>query len=193
MIHINELENLVGQSPKDWLVHHGPAKLLVDHFHWHVPKIGMIASYTPTEQDVKDHFGVFRGVDQIEAFAQATTGACGVYAQCRKSGIPPQQLKELFIPRFVSIGQVNFYNYLEKGDTFISIGHITFYKFRQMVCDGRIYKIPKGLNLDEYFKDFKENRLLTYDLPEDFILIAELHDVTGIAIKKELLKNQITQ
>ncbi|MGV8877577.1 MAG: hypothetical protein ACOH2A_00970 [Sphingobacteriaceae bacterium] len=193
MMDINTLDNLVGQQPKDWLVHHGPKKLLVDNFHWHEPKKGIVASYTPNALDVEDHFGVFRGVDQIEAFAQATTGACGVFSQCLKSGNSPMELKAKFIPRFISVGQVYFYNYLEKGDTFISIGYITFYKFRQMVCDGRIYKVPGGMDLDDYFKDFNETRLLKYDLRDDFVLVAEFHDITGVAVKKELIKTQIAQ
>ncbi len=98
-----------------------------------------------------------------------------------------------FLPRFISIGSVIFHNYLEKGDTFINIGHIKFYKFRQVVCDGRIYKAPKGLNLDKYFSDFNEERLFTYDLNADFTLVADLTDITGRAIKKEILNKQLEQ
>jgi len=75
---------------------------------------------------------------------------------------------------------------LEKGQTFINIGFIKFYKWRQMVCEGRIYRAPKDLDLVEYFKDFDEKRLLAYDLRSDFVLIAELYDITGRGIKKEM-------
>ena len=187
----SKMDNLVGTAPKDILVNHGPTKLLLNNYHWHSPHIGIVASYTPTERDVEDHFGVFRGVDQVESFAQAAVGSCNVFLECRKQGLTPYELKEKFVPWFISIGQVNFHSYLEKGDTFISIGHIKFYKFRQMSSDGRIYKVPKGLDLDHYFSQYIKKRILEYDLSDDFILIAELQDITGRAIKKELFKKQI--
>ncbi|CAN5165841.1 hypothetical protein BH09BAC6_BH09BAC6_21050 [soil metagenome] len=179
--------NLVGVSPTQVMLH-GPTKLLVDSYHWHSPKTGIVASYTPTEKDVEDHFGVFRGVDQVEAFAQATTGSCGTFIECRKQNCTPDELKDKFIPSFISIGNVNFHNYLELGDTFISIGKITFCKWRQTVCDGRVYKVPKDLNLDAYFSDFTDERLLSYDISKDFILVAELFDITGRAIAIDFLK-----
>jgi 3-hydroxymyristoyl/3-hydroxydecanoyl-(acyl carrier protein) dehydratase len=179
--------NLVGTGPTKML-QHGPTKLLLAAYHWHSPDKGIVASYTPAEKDVKDHFGLFRGVDQVEAFAQASVVSCATFLECRKKNCLPLELKKEFIPAFISIGQVNFHNYLEAGDTFISIGNITFYKWRQMVCDGRIYKAPKNMNLDEYFSDFDEERLLKYDISKDFILVAELFDITGRAIKIELFK-----
>jgi len=185
-----EMDSLVGVAPKDIMVHHGTTKLLLDKYHWHSPRIGIVASYTPKSRDVADHFGIFRGVDQIESFAQAAVGSCSVFLELNKQGMSPAQLKEKFLPRFISIGQVNFHSYLEEGDTFINVGHIKFYKFRQMVSDGRIYKVPKGLDLDQYFSQFTEKQLLDYDFSNDFILIAELVDVTGRAIKKELFKQQ---
>ena len=179
--------NLVGSEPKNLLLH-GPTKLMVNNYHWHLPDVGIVASYSPTELDVKDHFNIFRGVDQVEAFAQASIVSCGTFLECRKQGCEPVDLKDQFIPAFISIGAVYFQNYLELGDTFISLGKIKFYKFRQMVCDGRIYKVPKGLDLDRYFREFDENRLINYDLSDEFTLVAELFDITGRAIKAELFK-----
>ena len=173
--------NLVGVDPVNLLLH-GPTKRLVSAYHWHSPNKGIVASYSPTERDVEDHFNVFRGVDQIEAFAQATIVSCATFLQCRKQNCLPDVLRDTFVPAFISIGNVNFQNYLELGDTFISIGNITFWKWRQMVCDGRIYRVPKGLDLNEYFSDFTEERLLKYDISKDFIKVAELHDITGRAI-----------
>ena len=183
----------MGQRPEDVLVLHGPTKLLVNKYHWHSPRVGVVASYSPTERDVEDHFGIFRGVDQIESFAQSTTGSGNVFLECEKQGLTPIELMEKFLPRFISIGQVIFHNYLEKGDTFINIGYIKFYKFRQMVCDGRIYKVAKGVDLDDYFRNYNEERLLGYDLSDDFTLVAELSDVTGRAIKKELFNKHLEQ
>ncbi|MDP2338933.1 MAG: hypothetical protein Q8N05_21270 [Bacteroidota bacterium] len=178
------IDNLIGYKPEHMLLH-GPTKLLLDNFHWHDPKIGIVASYTPKARDVHDHFGVFRGVDQIEAFAQASIVSCGTFLECKKLNCTPLQLKERFVPAFISVGMVTFHNYLAEGETFISIGKIRFYKFRQMVSDGRIYKVPAGLDLTKYFSDFNESRLDNYDLGEDFSLIAELFDITGRALKKE--------
>lgn len=179
--------NLVGVKPEQLLLQ-GPTKRLVNTYHWHSPYKGIVASYSPNERDVEDHFGVFRGVDQIEAFAQATIVSCATFLECRKLNCTPDELKDKFIPAFISIGGVNFHNYLEVGDTFICTGHIKFYKWRQMVCDGRIYKVAKGVDLDDFFKDYDEERLVKYDLSKDFTLVAELFDVTGRAIKIELFK-----
>jgi hypothetical protein len=181
--------NLVGVSPTQMLLH-GPTKRLLNAYHWHSPNKGIVASYSPTELDVHDHFGVFRGVDQVEAFAQASVVSCATFLECRKLNCTPEELKDKFIPAFISIGQVNFHNYLEAGDTFISMGNITFYKWRQMVCDGRIYKVPKNIGLDDYFSDFNEERLLKYDISKDFILVADLYNITGRAIKVELFKKE---
>jgi hypothetical protein len=177
--------NLVGTLPEDMLLH-GPTKRLLDNYHWHEPKIGIVASYTPKAFDVNDHFGIFRGVDQIEAFAQATIVSCATFLECEKQQCEPDDLKLNFVPAFISIGNVYFHNYLAEGETFISLGKIKFYKFRQMVADGRIYKVPKGLDLDAYFSDFNEVKLANYQLSEDFILVAELFDITGRALKKEI-------
>jgi hypothetical protein len=184
------METLVDIAPKDILLHHGPSKLLVDHYHWHQPKVGIVASYQVKDKDVIDHFGIFRGVDQIESFAQAATCSCSVFLHCEKYNTTPQAIKDDFIITFISVGEVNFHNYLENGDTFICLGYITFYKFRQMVCSGRIYKVPSNLDLDDYFKNFDENRLRSYDLSSDFVLICELNNITGRALKKDLLKNR---
>lgn len=179
------MENLIGTLPEHLLLH-GPTKRLLDTYHWHRPKIGIVASYTPKAQDVKDHFGIFRGVDQIEAFAQATIVSCATFLECQKQNCRPIDLKDNFVPAFISIGNVYFHNYLQQGETFVSLGKIKFYKFRQMVADGRIYKAPKGLDLDNYFKDFDETKLDNYQLSEDFTLVAELFDITGRALKKDI-------
>lgn len=178
---------LVGVDPKKIMLH-GATKRYVNDYLWHSPKVGVVASYSPTAGNVKDHFGIFRGVDQVEAFAQATIVSCATFLECRKHNCLPDVLKDKFIPAFISIGNVNFHNYLEEGDTFISMGVIKFYKWRQMVCDGRIYKIPPGFDLEEYFKDFSEERLLKYDISKDFKLVAELFDITGRAILIEHFK-----
>jgi hypothetical protein len=178
-------ETLVGDLPEHWVLH-GPTKRYVDNYHWHKPNVGIVASYTPTEENVKDHFDIFRGVDQVESFAQATIVSQGSFLECKKMNVIPRTLAELFIPTFISIGNVFFSSYLEKGQTFVNIGFIKFYKWRQMVCEGRIYRAPKGMDLDAYFKDFDEQKLRSFDLDPGFVKIAELYDITGRGIKKEM-------
>ena len=175
--------NLVGVSPKNILLH-GPTKLYVDNYHWHDPKIGIVASYTPNAFDVNDHFGVFRGVDMVESFAQAT-GSCGTFLEKLKRGEDANVNSNDYIPTFISIGNVNFHSYILEGETLINIGKIMFYKFRQIVVDGRIYKAPKDLDLNDYFKNFSEEKLTNYELDESFILVAELFGITGRAIKRK--------
>jgi len=181
-------ESLVGMHPKDILIH-GPKKTLIDRYIWHKPDFGIIVSYAPTAFDVEDHFGVFRGVDQIESFAQATIVSCSSYLEAKKQKCNLELLKSSITPLFISIGQVSFRSYLLAGDVFISMGYITFYKFRQMTCNGRIYKVPKGLDLDDYFKDYTQEQFEKYELRDDFVLIAELFDITGRGTKQ--IKNLI--
>ena len=183
------IETLVGQSPANVMLHHGPSKLLIDDYHWHSPNVGIVASYSPTEEDVKDHFNMFRGVDQIESFAQTSVGSCSLFLQVRKQQVLPEELKKTLVPLFTNIGNVVFHGFLEKEDTLINVGQIKSYKFRQMVCEGRTYKAPKGLDLDEYFRDFTDEKLLNYDLAADFILITEYFDIIGRGIKIDKLKN----
>ena len=178
------MDNLLGIDPSDVLVH-GPSKLLVDKYHWHDPEVAIVGSYTPRAKDVEDHFGVFRGVDQIEAFGQATIGSCVPFLEAKKQNCTLNDLKGRFIPTFIGLGQVHFQNPLIEGETFISVGHIKFHKFRQMVTDGRIYKVPPGLDLDHYFAEFPLKRLKAYDFGEKFTLIAEIYDITGRAIKNK--------
>ena len=179
---------LVGLNPSRVMLH-GPTKRLIDAYYWHSPNKGIVAGYAPTERDVEDHFGVFRGVDQIEAFALASIVSCAAFLECRKGNCLPDALKEKFIPAFISVGQVNFHDYLELGDRFISVANIKFFKWRQMTCDGRIYKVPKDLDLDAYFSDFTEERLLNYDISKDFKLVAELFDITGRVLLIDSFKN----
>ncbi|GAB3936190.1 hypothetical protein [Mucilaginibacter myungsuensis] len=181
---MEHLPSLIG-TPPDVVMTHGPKKLYIDKYHWHMPKVGIVASYTPTAFDVEDHYGVFRGVDMIEAFGQASNGSCSAYIESIKQNCTFDHLKKTLTPLFISVGQVNFRGYLQQGETFISIGHILFYKFRQMTCEGRIYKVPQGLDLDEYFKEFTEQRLLSYDIDERFELVAELSEIVGKGVKKD--------
>lgn len=176
------MESLVGQDPRIVLPH-GPSKLLVDEYLWHLPSAGIVASYTPKESDVRDHFGVFRAVDQVESFGQATAVSCSAFLDTHKMGM---EYKEYYKERnfvFMSIEKVVCHNFIRLNERYICIGIISFYKFRQMSTTGRIYKVVTDLDLHEYFKSFTEEALRNFDLPEDFVLVTEIEKVTTKGIK----------
>lgn len=181
--------NLIGVNPAD-ILQYGPSKLYVDAYHWHEPTRGIIASYSPTPENVIDHFGIFRGVDQVEAFAQASIVSCAGYLECLKQNCSLNELRDRFLPAFISIGAINFHHYLQAGDRFICIAEIKFYKFRQMVASGRIYKVPDGLDITAYFKHFTASQVFGFEFDPAFILVAELADITGRALKKEIFNQK---
>jgi hypothetical protein len=179
------MDNLVHVHPAELLIH-GPSKLLIDQILFHEPRTTIVASYRPKARDVEDHFGLFRGVDQIESFGQ-TLGAASVYIECVKQNLTPSEFKQRFTPTFISLGNVHFHSFLKAGDTFVNIAHIDFYKFRQMVGGGRIYKAPEGLDLNQYFQNVGEQKLRDYDLDNGFGLVAEICDISGRTIRNDLL------
>ena len=180
------MESLVGLDP-GLVLPHGPSKLLVDEYLWHLPNAGIVASYTPKERDVRDHFGVFRAVDQVESFGQATAVSCSAFLDSNKTGIG---YKEYYKERnfvFMSIEKVLCHNFIRLNERYICIGIITFYKFRQMATSGRIYKVVTDLDLKNYFKSFTEESLRNFRLTEDFVLVTEIEKVISKGIKIEKL------
>ncbi len=180
------MESLVGLDP-GLVLPHGPSKLLVDEYLWHLPNAGIVASYTPKDRDVRDHFGVFRAVDQVESFGQATAVSCSAFLDINKTGIG---YKEYYKERnfvFMSIEKVLCHNFIRLNERYICIGIITFYKFRQMATSGRIYKVVTDLDLKNYFKSFTEESLRNFNLAEDFVLITEIEKVISKGIKIEKL------
>ncbi len=148
------MNNLIGVSPAGLLIH-GPKKTLLNAYHWHLPDTGIVASYSPAAKDVEESLPeCSEGVESDRGICPGYHSILQRFLECIKQKCDPEYLQANFIPLFLSIGQVNFRSYLEEGDVFISMGKITFYKFRQMTCDGRIYKVPKGLDLDVYFSDY---------------------------------------
>ncbi len=180
------MESLVGQDP-GLVLPHGPSKLLVDEYLWHMPNAGIVAAYTPKEPDVRDHFGVFRAVDQVESFGQATAVSCSAFLDTNKMNIG---YKEYYKERnfvFLSIEKVLCHNFIRLNERYICIGIITFYKFRQMATSGRIYKVATGLDLKNYFKSFTEEALRDFKLSVDFELVTEIEKVVSKGIKIEKL------
>ncbi len=180
------MESLVGQDP-ELILPHGPSKLLIDEYLWHKPNAGIVASYTPKEQDVKDHFGVFRAVDQVESFGQATAVSCSAFLDTNKTGLG---YKEYYKERnfvFISIEKVLCHNFIRLNEKYICIGIITFYKFRQMATSGRIYKVVTDIDLKNYFGSFTEDSLRKFELSEDFVLVTEIEKVISKGIKMEKL------
>ncbi|MGB0373024.1 MAG: hypothetical protein ACPGN3_16965 [Opitutales bacterium] len=183
----NLADSLLDCRPED-ILPHGPSKLFVDSYVWHQPGFGGAAAYTVTEEDVKDHFGIMRGVDQIEFFGQAITVSCGIHYIAHKEGWTLEQLHREVLFLFLGVGEVRFRSQADVGDRLVALGYFTFHKFRQGITDGRIYVVPKHYDLKELFSDFNEERLRNYDLPEDCRLVTELFGTTGKLVKKSKLE-----
>ncbi len=183
------MDSLVGISP-DIALPHGPSKIYIDEFLWHSPEVGVVAAYTPTEEDILDHFNIFRAADQIESFGQATIFACNSFITCKKKNLTFNKVYKEFAFVFLSLSSMKSRSIITLGDTFITIGHIKFCKFKQMTVEGRLYKVLKGIQLKEYFKDFTDNRILNYELSPDFQLVAEFNDLTGKGVKIKKLFNK---
>jgi hypothetical protein len=180
------MNTLVGQGT-DIVLPHGPTKRLVDEYLWHSPNVGIVAAYTPNERDVHDHFGVFRAVDQVESFGQAVVVSCSAFLDTAKMGIGYKEYYKLRNFVFVGIKSVHCHNVIRYNEKYVCLGVINFYKYRQMTASGRIYKVPKGFDVNAYFKDFTDDRLRNDDIDKRFVLATELHDILGKGIKNELL------
>lgn len=179
------MNTLVGAKPSKTLPH-GETKRLVDAYYWHSPTVGIIAGYTPKARDVHDHFGVFRGVDQVESFGQATVVSCSVFLDSIKTGLayPDYYKQRNFV--FVGVDKVHCHGLIREGETYICAGIIQNYKFRQMTVSGKIFKLKQPLDLPTYFADFTEARLLAYDFDADlFEMVFEIHNIVGQGIKNE--------
>src|ERR1700745_3435440 len=135
------MSTLVGQDPAI-ILPHGPTKRLVNEYLWHSPNVGIVASYTPNERDVHDHFGVFRAVDQVESFGQAVVVSCSAFLDAQKMGLSYEDYYKLRNFVFVGIKAVHCHNVIRYGETYVCLGVINFYKYRQMTASGRIYKVP---------------------------------------------------
>jgi hypothetical protein len=176
--------SLVGQDPRRVLPHR-PTKLLVDEFLWHEPEVGIVASYTPRERDVEDHFGVFRGVDQVESFGQACVVSCSVFLDAAKMALDydAYYAQRNFV--FAGVERVHCHGFIRLGEPYVCLGAIEQYKFRQMTVSGRIYKVAGDVDLRAYFAGFTAERLRAFDLDERFEKVFEIHNIIGKGIKNE--------
>ncbi|MEI6411920.1 MAG: hypothetical protein WCR52_21185 [Bacteroidota bacterium] len=178
------MQTLVGQDPRE-ILPHGPTKLLVDSFLWHDPDIGIVAAYTPKPRDVEDHFGVFRGVDQVESFGQACVVSCSVFLDAAKMGLRFEEYYQRRNFVFAGVERVHCHGFIRQGETFVCLGLIQQYKFRQMTVSGRIYKAPATINLPEYFKHFSSERLKNFEIADGFEHVFDIHNIIGKGIKNE--------
>jgi hypothetical protein len=179
---------LTGQDPATVLPH-GPSKRLVKEYLWHSPHVGVVATYTPNERDVKDHFGVFRAVDQVESFGQAVVVSCSAFLESRSMGLDSAEYYKLRNFVFAGIKSVRCHGVIRCNESYVCLGVINFFKCRLMTASGRIYKAPEGIDLKEYFRDFSEERLRSYDLDDNFILTTELNDMASKGISNEILSS----
>jgi hypothetical protein len=176
------MNSLVDLNPQDVLPH-GPSKIYVDGFLWHEPETGIVAHYTPREKDTLDHFGLYRGADQIESFGQASVVAMNAFLTCQSKGLNFKELYEEFNFVFTHIGSVECKSVIKTGETFIIIAFVNEYKFRQMKCSGRLYKIPKESSLEELKTTLNMNKLKNYELGPGFVNVSEFNDLIARGIK----------
>ncbi|WP_155599593.1 hypothetical protein [Zobellia amurskyensis] len=186
MMKTNNLTSLVGLSPNAVLPH-GPSKVYLDAFLWHDPKVGVVAIYTAREKDTLDHFGVFRGADQIEAFGQASVVAGNAFISCVKKEIGFSELYEKYNFVFMSMGQAICKSFIKLGDTAIMHAHFDDYKFRQMTSSGKIYKAPKEFDLETYYKTYSAAKFKKEEVPTSYIEVSEFKDLKGRGIKNSLI------
>jgi len=184
---IDNMKNLVGLSPQIALPH-GPSKIYLDAFLWHYSDIGVVAVYTPKEKDTQDHFGIFRGADQIEAFGQASVVAANAFISCKKKEMSFSELYEHYNFVFMSMGEAICKSFIKLGDTAVIHAHFVDYKFRQMTATGKIYKAAKNFDVEDYYKNYSKEDFLENKTPADFEEVAEFKNLKGRGIKNTLLE-----
>lgn len=170
------------------VIPHGPSKRMIHEILWHAPESGAIGVYTASPSDVADHFGVFRGADQIETLAQASVVPLLAYNESRKMNLSFQAYFEQFVILGAGVGKGVIHDYIKEGERFVILGKITFYRFRQMLVDGRIYKAPESIDLHRYFSSYKEEQFDKLVLSSEFTLVSEFKDLVGRAIRREKLR-----
>lgn len=166
---------------------HGPSKRLIDRILWHSPKLGSIGVYTPTPSDVKDHFGIFRGADQIECLAQASVVPLLAYNESHKLNLSFEDYFKEFVILGAGVGKVVMHHYLKEGEQFVVLGKITFYRFRQMIVDGKIFKVPDSIDVYNYFSTYPEESFKNLHLSPEFKLVSDFEDLVGRALRRSQL------
>lgn len=177
-------ETLVGANPAEVLPH-GETKRLVDHYLFHAPTVGVVASYMPKERDVLDHFGVFRGVDMVESFGQAAVVSTSVFLDAIKTNVDYKTYYQNRNFVFVGVEKVHCHGFIRCGEPYVCLGVINHYKFRQMTVSGRIYKTTPDIDLGEYFSHFTEERLRNYDVDDRFTMVFEIQNIVGQGIRND--------
>lgn len=180
------MKSLVGISPHIALPH-GPSKIYVDAFLWHRPDVGVVASYTPKAKDTHDHFGIYRGADQIESFGQASVVAGNAFKSCIKKNMTFQELYEHYNFVFMTIGNAVCKSFIKLGDTAIVHAHFVDYKFRQMTSSGKIYKVSSNFNLESFYEDYSESDFLQHHVHKDFVEVTTFENLIGKGIKNKLI------
>lgn len=179
----NHLGNLTQYGPEEVLPH-GPSKIYIDAWHYHSPYFGAVASYTVRERDTRDHYGIYRGVDQVESFAQAVPVGCGVFVTALKHRLQLREVGERFWFLFLELREFRLHRPLATGDRLVVLGFLESYRFNQLTTTGRIYKAPEDLDLNAYGKTFTDDKLQKFELDKSFLLVSEIQGLTGRIIEK---------
>lgn len=185
---MKKYQSLVGVQPKE-ILPYGPTKLFVDEYLWHNPEVGCVASYRVKEDDVKDHFGLFRGVDQLEFFAQSSLVSLGIFQIVNRTNLSIYQLQEQYNCLFLGVERVRFHHFVRCGETLISVAVLNKYVFKQMTCSGRVYKVPDDFDRKAYCSFLCADNVKDFQFKDDLKIIAEFENATGWYVKKEKLRN----
>ena len=182
------MNSLVGISPAQALPH-GPTKIFLDEFLWHEPTLGVVAKYEPKESDLKDHFGLFRGADQIEMFGQTSVVAANAFISCKKKNIGFDQLYKDYVFVFMKMGEAVCKSFIKSGEVAVAYAYIVDYKFKQMTASGTIYKCRSDFDLRGYYRYYSHERFKLRETPEVFTEVTEFNNLIGRGIKAEKIMN----
>ncbi|MBI1223490.1 MAG: hypothetical protein GC180_12880 [Bacteroidetes bacterium] len=175
-----ERNSWISKRPNEILIH-GPSKLYIDKYLWFDPTEGIISCYTTQSKDTADHFDIFRGVDIIESAGQTGVSACAIMESVKQDK-SIDELKKHFRLAFVGMGKARFHGFVKVNETLLNVCKIHQHKFRQMLISSKVYKAPAGMDVAEYFKELRIEKIDQLQVPEGFMLVAEMEDMIGRSV-----------
>lgn len=148
---------------------HGPTKLYIDEIIYN-GEMGLASLYRVQEKDTLDHFGYFRGVDQVETCGQASLAwhMNRVYLKRLKKNKKVISFDCLAN----SINEAVFLSPVSTGDLYLTV--CSCKHLRSFVeADSVGYVIPseKEESVRDYFSNLKKDSLLDADLKDLFGLV----------------------
>lgn len=108
-----------------------------------------LAKYTFKKDEwfFKGHFPgkpIVPGVILIEALAQAGTVSIALCSLAQKEKIPIEKAREELLSLFTRVGEVDFFDKVEPGETIYMKSELLFFRFGKSEAGGEIYKLVNG-------------------------------------------------